>query len=282
MRELKITQTITNKERRSVEKYFNDLGRLEMLTPQEEVMMAQKIRQGDKAALDRLVMANLRFVVSVAKKYQNMGMSLEDLINEGNLGLIKAAQRFDETRGFKFISFAVWWIRQSILHALGEHRRMVRLPMNHINLLTRIGQNMCELETRLERQPTNEELAEFLGLEPQKIWDARHYSGHTISYDTPITTEDEYALIDVLAGDEPDTDHLLVGLPGQDQADELLAVLTPEEREVIEYRFGFRGGREMSNREVAQALGRYPEMIRLIAKRALQKLKNEVNTDCGS
>lgn len=270
MRELKITPSITNREVRSLEAYLQEVGKVNLISGEEEVLLAQKIRQGDKAALHRLVSANLRFVVSVAKKYQHLGLPLSDLINEGNLGLIKAAQRFDETRGFKFISFAVWWIRQSILSTLAEHRRMVRLPMNHINLLTRIGHHLCELENRLERQPTTGELAEFLEIEPQKVWDARYYSGHTISYDQPLTPQDDFALIELLESDSPPTDHLLVA---SGETEELLARLTPDEREVIEYKFGFRGGREMTNREIAGILGCYPERVRLIAKSALQKLR---------
>lgn len=284
MRQLQISQSITNREKKSLEKYFSEIGRQELLTSQEEVLLAQKIRQGEKAALDRLVNANLRFVVSVAKKYQNQGLSLEDLINEGNLGLIKAAQRFDETRGFKFISFAVWWIRQSMLHALGEYKRMVRLPMNHINLLTKVSHHRAALENTLERQPTDEELADFLGVEQQKVWDAFYYSGHTVSYDKPLGSEDGISLIDILAGEFPATDHLVSRSGHGEEVEELLCRLSPDERTVIEYRFGLKGGRRHTNPEIAGLLGCYPEMVRLHGKRALRKLKevNDTKQACKS
>ncbi len=273
MRDLIITPSITDKQNKSIEKYFNDINQKELIPPDEEVRLAQKIKQGDKAALDRLVSANLRFVVSVAKKYQYLGMPLEDLINEGNLGLIKAARRFDETMGFKFISFAVWWIRQSILHALAEYRRIIRLPSNHINLLTRIGHNVAHLESRLERSPTSAELAEFLQVELYKVDDAIFYSGRTISYDAPVSEEDDYALINVLVSDDDAPDDFINELSAKDELEELLSVLSATEREVIEYRFGFKGDREHSNREIGELMGLYPEMVRLTLKRATEKLQ---------
>ncbi|MFS2185583.1 RNA polymerase sigma factor RpoD/SigA [Mucilaginibacter sp. Mucisp84] len=273
MRDLIITPAITDKQNKSIEKYFNDISKEKMISPQDEVLLAQKIKQGDRAALNRLVRANLRFVVSVAKKYQHMGMSLEDLINEGNLGLIKAAQRFDETLGFKFISFAVWWIRQSIMHALAEYKRTVRLPTNHINLLTKIGHNVTQLESRLERAPTSTELAELLQVELYKVEDAIFYSGRTVSYDAPVSPGDDYALINVLVSNEAAADDLIDELSAQDELEELFSVLSGIEREVIEYRFGFKGGREHSNREISELMGLYPEMIRLTLKRAMAKLK---------
>jgi len=273
MRDLIITPSITDKQNKSIEKYFNDVSKEEMISAQEEVLLASKIKQGDEAALDRLVCANLRFVISVAKQYQHMGLSLEDLINEGNLGLIKAARRFDETRGFKFISFAVWWIRQSIMHALADYKRMVRLPTNHINLLTKIGNNVSRLESTLERAPTSAELAEFMQVELYKVEDAIFYSGRTISYDSPVSEQDGYALIDVLSCTAQAADHLVDHIIAREELTSFLGVLSEQERTAIEYRFGFRGGREHSHKEIAALMGIYPEMVRLTLKRAIIKLK---------
>lgn len=275
MRDLVISPSITDKQNKSIEKYFSDVARQELISAEDEVTLARKIRVGDHAALDKLVRANLRFVISVAKKYQHMGMPLEDLINEGNLGLITAARRFDETKGFKFISFAVWWIRQSIMHALGEHKRMVRLPTNHINLLTRIGHNAMHLEGKLERTPTSEELAEFLNIEQYKVEDAIFYSGRTISYDCPLSWEDEYALIEKLPLKEPGADQLVNVTMAEEGLNQVLGVLTKEERTAVEYRFGFRGGREHSLREIGEIMGFYPELARLTLKRAMAKLKQK-------
>ncbi len=276
MRNLQITNSITNRETASTECYFNEIGKTSLVSPDEEVRLAQKIRAGDTAALDKLVKANLRFVVSIAKKYQHQGLPLGDLINEGNLGLIKAAGRFDETRGFKFISFAVWWIRQSILEAIRENTRMIRLPANHINILTKINRLSGELEGCLERQSTYAELAELAEVSVEKVSDTHYFSGRTISYDTPLTSEDDYALVDKLASMEPLTDHLITS--GCDEVKELLNRLTSDERLVIEYSFGLRGERELNNREIAEKMGCYPEKVRLIAKSGFQKLKNTTAT----
>ena len=212
MRQLKITQSITNRESASLEKYLHDISKEQMVTPQEEVELAQKIRSGDADALNRLTRANLRFVVSVAKQYQNQGLSLSDLINEGNLGLIKAAQRFDETKGFKFISYAVWWIRQSILQALAEQARIVRLPLNQVGSLNKINKAFSRLEQEFERPPSAEELAEALEVPEDKIKESLNVSGRHVSMDAPLSTnEDGGTLMDVMANaDAPKTDHVLM------------------------------------------------------------------------
>lgn len=210
MRNIQITASITNRESQATELYFNEIGKADLVNADEEFILARKIKQGDMAALDKLIQANLRFVISVAKKYQHQGLPLGDLISEGNIGLVKAAKRFDETRGFKFISFAVWWIRQSILSALAEHTRMMHLPRNHTNLLTKINNRSAELENQLERQPTDEELAELLEVTPEKIAYARYYSGRTASYDAPFKTGDDYLLIETLSSNDQTIEDILL------------------------------------------------------------------------
>src|ERR1700748_221220 len=205
MRQLKISQSITNRETASLEQYLSDIARIPMVTPQEEVILTQKIRQGDQAALERLTTANLRFVVSVAKQYQSSGLTLGDLINEGNLGLVKAAKRFDETKGFKFISYAVWWIRQSILSAIGEQSRMIRLPLNQVGDLSKISKAASKLEQVYERQPTPEELAVDLDTTVEKVSNSLSHSGRHLSYDTPFSSDEENTLLDVLQSREPGT-----------------------------------------------------------------------------
>ena len=267
MRHLQITVKITNRESVSNDIYFSEIGKTALISNEEEVALAQKIRSGDSVALDRLVKANLRFVVSVAKKYQHQGLPLGDLINEGNLGLIKAANRFDETRGFKFISFAVWWIRQSILEALRENTRMIRLPANHVNMLTRIKHLSGKLENELERQATPEELAESAGISVEKINDARYFSGRAISYDTPVTDEDSsYSLIDKLCSPEP-----------EESLTPVLNRLTPCERTIIQLAFGFGISFPMSNPEIGKRMNMSAENVRLIRNRALAKLKGALS-----
>ena len=226
---------------------------------------AQKIRNGDKAALDRLVSANLRFVVSVAKKYQHQGMSLGDLINEGNLGLIKAAHRFDETRGFKFISFAVWWIRQSIMAAIKDDTRMIRLPGNHIAMMSRINKSTATLEQQLERPASDEELAEISELTAEKITDAKYFSGRTVSYDAPISPEDDYALIDRLWTPEPEDRQAEVG--------HLLARLSPMECEIVRFCYGLGSVGVLSLPEIGKRVGMSSENVRLIRNKAIKKLR---------
>lgn len=275
MRELKITQSITNRETHSLEAYLREVGKVELLTIEEEITLARKAREGDAAALERLVKSNLRFVVSVAKKYQHYGMSLGDLISEGNLGLIKAAQRFDETRGFKFISFAVWWIRQSMLSALSEQRRMIRLPMNHLNLLNKVNDAAGELEGRLERLPTDLELAEALEMDISRVDDVRYYSGRTTSYDAPVGAEDEYCLLDMISNGEDKADQTLLAESERQQILSILDVLTERERRVIELSFGFEGEWPLLPRDIAPVIGISSERVRQIKGQALAKLANQ-------
>ncbi|WP_439698274.1 RNA polymerase sigma factor RpoD/SigA [Mucilaginibacter sp. AW1-7] len=275
MRNLQITNTITNRETAAVELYFNDIAKMDMASPQEEVELAQKIRLGDQVALDKLIHANLRFVVSVAKKYQYQGLPLNDLINEGNLGLVKAARRFDETRGFKFISFAVWWIRQSILSAIAEHTRMVRLPMNQINLLTKMNRLSGELESHLERKPTNEELAELMEVPIRKIEDAHYFSARTSSYDAPFCIEDQYALIDTLPAQGQSVESILINESCQQNISCLLNNLTPCERQVIELSFGLHGDWPLLPTDIGKVMNLTAERVRQIKNDAVKKLKDK-------
>src|SRR5216110_3300076 len=239
MRQLKITKSITNRESQSLEKYLQEIGKVDLITPEEEVKLARLIKQGDQKALDRLTKANLRFVVSVAKQYQNQGLSLPDLINEGNLGLIKAAQRFDETRGFKFISYAVWWIRQSILQALAEQSRIVRLPLNQVGSLNKINKAFSKLEQEFEREPSAEELSEILDLPIDKVADTMRVSGKHVSMDAPFVQGEDNSLLDVLENsDSPRADSLLMNESLQKEIDRSLSTLTEREREVIRLFFG--------------------------------------------
>src|SRR5205814_831794 len=239
MRQLKITKSITNRESQSLEKYLQEIGKVDLLTAEEEVDLAKKIKQGDERALEKLTKANLRFVVSVAKQYQNQGLSLSDLINEGNLGLIKAGQRFDETRGFKFISYAVWWIRQSILQALAEQSRIVRLPLNQVGSLNKISKAYSKLEQEFEREPSDEELAKILEIPTEKITDTMRVSGKHVSMDAPFVQGEDNSLIDVLENtDSPRADTHLMNESLQREIDRSLSTLTEREREVIKLFFG--------------------------------------------
>ena len=273
MRQLKITHSITNRDIKSLDKYLQDICSEELLTPEEEVQLAQRIKAGDQAALDRLTKANLRFVVSVAKQYQNQGLSLPDLINEGNLGLIKAAEKFDETRGFKFISYAVWWIRQSILQALAEQSRIVRLPLNQVGSLNKINKALGKFEQENERQPSNEELAEMIEVPKDKIADTLRVSGRHVSVDAPFVEGEDNSLLDVLPNDDsPSADRGLVSESLSTEIERALQILTPREREIIKSFFGI-GCQEMTLEEIGERLDLTRERVRQIKEKAIRKLK---------
>src|SRR5690554_17571 len=255
MRQLKITKSITNRESASLDKYLQEIGREDLITVEEEVELAQRIRNGDRIALEKLTRANLRFVVSVAKQYQNQGLSLPDLINEGNLGLIKAAEKFDETRGFKFISYAVWWIRQSILQALAEQSRIVRLPLNQVGSLNKINKAFSKFEQENERKPTTEELAKALDLPEYKINDTLRVSGHHISVDAPFVQGEENSLLDVLENtDLPNTDAQLIKESLAKEIERALATLTERERDIVKLFFGI-SCQEMTLEEIGDQFG---------------------------
>ena len=273
MRQLKITKSITNRESASLDKYLQEIGREELVSPEEEVELAQRIRKGDKEALEKLTRANLRFVVSVEKQYQNQGLSLPDLINEGNLGLIKAAEKFDETRGFKFISYAVWWIRQSILQALAEQSRIVRLPLNQVGSLNKINKALGKFEQEFERQPSNEELAELTDIPEDKIKDTLQVSGRHVSVDAPFVDGEENSLLDVLPNeDSPMADKGLVGESLSTEIERSLQILTGREREIIKSFFGI-GCQEMTLEEIGENLDLTRERVRQIKEKAIRKLK---------
>jgi len=275
MRQLKITKSITNRESQSLEKYLQEIGKVELITPQEEVKLAVLIRQGCQKSLDRLTKANLRFVVSVAKQYQNQGLSLPDLINEGNLGLIKAAQRFDETRGFKFISYAVWWIRQSILQALAEQSRIVRLPLNKVGLTNRIQKAYSLLEQQYEREPSAEELAEVLEMDIEEVTATLGINGRHVSMDSPLSDGEENTLIDVLENANADkTDGLLVHEQSlKTEIDRSLKTLTERQKEVICFFFGIGVDHPMSLEDIGERFSLTRERVRQIKDKAITKLK---------
>ncbi len=275
MRQLKITKSITNRESQSLEKYLQEIGREELITAEEEVRLARKIKEGDQNALDRLTKANLRFVVSVAKQYQNQGLSLPDLINEGNLGLIKAAKRFDETRGFKFISYAVWWIRQSILQALAEQSRIVRLPLNQVGSLNKISKAYSKLEQEFEREPSPEELAKILDIPTEKIADTMRVSGKHVSMDAPFVQGEDNSLIDVLENaDSPRADGLLMNESLQKEIDRSLSTLTEREREVIRLFFGIGMPHGLTLEEIGAKFDLTRERVRQIKEKAIRRLKH--------
>ena len=275
MRQLKITKSITNRETASLDKYLQDIGKEELITAEEEVLLAQRIRQGDQQALDKLCKANLRFVVSVAKQYQNQGLSLPDLINEGNLGLIKAAQRFDETRGFKFISYAVWWIRQSILQALAEQSRIVRLPLNQVGSLNKIKKESSRLEQKFERPPSPDELAEALEIPEYKINAALRISTRYISMDAPLTEDEDMKFIDIFIDeDTPVTD---AGLMRESLAREIqrsLATLTEKERDVVNLYYGLGMNHGLTLEEIGAKFDLTRERVRQIKEKAIRRLKH--------
>jgi RNA polymerase primary sigma factor len=275
MRQLKITKSITNRESQSLEKYLQEIGKVELITPEEEVKLATLIKQGDQRALDRLTKANLRFVVSVAKQYQNQGLSLPDLINEGNLGLIKAAQRFDETRGFKFISYAVWWIRQSILQALAEQSRIVRLPLNKVGLTNRIQKAFSLLEQQFEREPSAEELAELLEMDLEEVSATLGISARHVSMDTPLSEGEDNTLLDVLENPNADrTDNELDHKESlKTEIDRSLKTLTERQKEVICYFFGIGVDHPMSLEDIGERFNLTRERVRQIKDKAITKLR---------
>ncbi len=276
MRQLKITKSITNRESQSLEKYLQEIGKVDLLTAEEEVALAKKIKEGDKAALERLTKANLRFVVSVAKQYQNQGLSLSDLINEGNLGLIKAAQRFDETRGFKFISYAVWWIRQSILQALAEQSRIVRLPLNKVGSLNKINRAFAELEQEFEREPSTEEIAKLLEITVDEIETTLGVAARHVSMDAPFVEGEDNSLLDVLENDNtPGTDKGLEyneSLRGE--IERSLNTLTPRQSSVIKLYFGIGIEHPLSLEDIGDQFGLTRERVRQIKDKAINKLRS--------
>ena len=274
MRQLKITKSITNRESASLDKYLQEIGREELVSPEEEVELAQRIRKGDQEALEKLTRANLRFVVSVAKQYQNQGLSLPDLINEGNLGLIKAAEKFDETRGFKFISYAVWWIRQSILQALAEQSRIVRLPLNQVGSLNKINKALSKFEQENERQPSSEELSEMIDVPKDKISDTLRVSGRHVSVVAPFVEGEDNSLLDVLPNDDsPMADRGLVNESLNTEIERALSTLSSREREIIKSFFGI-GCQEMTLEEIGERFGLTRERVRQIKEKAIRRLKS--------
>ena len=274
MRQLKITKSITNRESASLDKYLQEIGREPLIPVDEEVELARMIRHGDRAALEKLVKANLRFVVSVAKQYQNQGLSLPDLIDEGNLGLIKAAEKFDETRGFKFISYAVWWIRQSILQALAEQARIVRLPLNQVGSLNKINKAYQRFEQEFERNPSAEDLAELLDIPVDKIADTLKMSGRQVSVDAPFVEGEDNSLIDVMVNeDSPNADHTLINESLSREIDRALATLTPREADIIRKFFGI-GVPEKTLEEIGIELHLTRELVRQIKEKAIRRLKS--------
>jgi len=275
MRQLKITKSITNRESQSLEKYLQEIGKVELISPEEEVRLARKIKQGDQPALDKLTKANLRFVVSVAKQYQNQGLSLPDLINEGNLGLIKAAQRFDETRGFKFISYAVWWIRQSILQALAEQSRIVRLPLNKVGLTNKIQKAFSQLEQEFEREPSPEELAELLELETEEVSATLGIAARHVSMDTPLSEGEDNTLVDVLAN--PNAEMANANIEHKEslkqEIERSMRMLTERQKEVICYFFGIGVDHPMSLEDIGDKFNLTRERVRQIKDKAITKLR---------
>ncbi|MGY0037726.1 sigma-70 family RNA polymerase sigma factor [Pedobacter sp. NJ-S-72] len=274
MRQLKITQSITNRESQSLDKYLHEIGKVDLITAEEEVILARKIREGDQAALERLTKTNLRFVVFVAKQYQNQGLTLGDLINEGNLGLIKAAKRFDETKGFKFISYAVWWIRQSILQAIAEQSRIVRLPLNQVGSLSKISKAFSKLEQEFEREPSPEELADILETTVDKISDTLSNSGRHVSMDAPFVQGEENTLLDVLENHEPNTDSSLINESLSEEIKRSLSTLTEREREIIVLFFGLSTNHPLSLEEIGEKFNLTRERVRQIKDKALQRLRH--------
>jgi len=273
MRQLKITKSITNRDSASLDKYLQDIGREELISAEEEVELAQRIKKGDRIALEKLTKANLRFVVSVAKQYQNQGLSLPDLINEGNLGLIKAAEKFDETRGFKFISYAVWWIRQSILQALAEQARIVRLPLNQVGSLNKLSKAFYKFEQENYRKPTDEELAKLTNLELIKIKDALAVSGKHVSVDAPFQEDEGNNLLDVLADkNSAAVDKSLITESLRKEIDRTLSTLTEREQLIVRYFFGI-GVPEMGLEEIGEQFGLTRERVRQIKEKAIRRLR---------
>lgn len=278
MRQLKITKSITNRNSDSLEKYLHDIGKEELITPEEEVDLARRIKKGDQEALEKLTKANLRFVVSVAKQYQHQGLSLPDLINEGNLGLIKAAQKFDETKGFKFISYAVWWIRQCILQALAEQSRIVRLPLNKIGALNKMNRTFSQLEQEHEREPSPDELADALDMPKEKIFSTMELSGRHMSVDAPFQEGEDNSLLDVLSNpDNPSTDATLIEESLKQEIDRTLNTLPEKERKVIRAFYGI-GRKPMSLEEIGDSIGISRERTRQIKEKAIKHLRQRAKS----
>lgn len=275
MRQLKIIKQVTNRDTPSLDKYLHEIGKEELITAEEEVELARLIKKGDGTALDKLIKANLRFVVSVSKQYQNQGLSLPDLINEGNLGLIKAAQRFDETRGFKFISYAVWWIRQSILQALAEQARIVRLPLNKIGSINKINRTFSELEQRFEREPSVQEIAQALEMAPDEVKESLKSSGRHVSMDAPITSEEEGSMYDVMSSkDTPSPDKGLITDSLRKEIERALSTLTHREANIIRLYFGLNGRHAHTLEEIGEEFNLTRERVRQIKEKAIKRLKN--------
>ena len=275
MRQLKITKQVTNRETASLDKYLQEIGKVDLITAEEEVELARRIKAGDKEALEKLTKANLRFVVSVSKQYQNQGLSLPDLINEGNLGLIKAAQRFDETRGFKFISYAVWWIRQSILQALAEQSRIVRLPLNKIGSINKINKAYAKLEQQNEREPDSQEIAEMLDIPESEVKESIRNSGRHISMDAPLIQDEENTLYDVLRSDEtntPEKELMVESL--RKEIDRAISTLTPREADVVRLYFGLNSKHPMTLEEIGEKFDLTRERVRQIKEKAIRRLKH--------
>jgi RNA polymerase primary sigma factor len=274
MRQLKITKSITNRESASLDKYLQEIGRYELISVEEEVELAQRIRKGDQEAIEKLTQANLRFVVSVAKQYQNQGLTLPDLINEGNLGLIKAAEKFDETRGFKFISYAVWWIRQSIMQAINEQSRIVRLPLNQVSSLSKYNKAVAEFEQQHQRRPTADELSKILDLPKEKVMDTMRVSGRHVSVDAPFAEGEDNSLLDVLENtDSPVADRGLINESLSKEIERAFSTLTERERLILKLSFGI-GMPEMSLEEIGEKFGLTRERVRQIREKAIRRLRN--------
>ncbi len=274
MRQLKISKQLTNREITSLDKYLQEIGRLEMITPDEEVILAQKIKQGDQRALDKLTKANLRFVVSVAKQYQNQGMSLPDLINEGNVGLIKAAQRFDETRGFKFISYAVWWIRQSILQALAEQSRIVRLPLNKIGSMNKINKTFAKLEQEYERTPNYEEVAATLDISDSEVKESMRHTGKHLSMDAPLANDEDNTMYDFMRSEDnvtPESELMYESL--KTEINRAVSTLSHKEADIIRMFFGLDGYTPMTLDEIGEKFDLTRERVRQIKEKAIKRLK---------
>jgi RNA polymerase primary sigma factor len=279
MRQLKITQSITKRDSITLDKYLQEIGKELLINADEEVVLAKKIREGDQAALEKLTKANLRFVVSVAKQYQGQGMTLPDLINEGNLGLIKAAKRFDETRGFKFISYAVWWIRQSIIQAISEQSRMVRLPLNKIGAISKINKGASALEQQLEREASAQEISEFLDLPEQEVSNVLHMNTRHVSVDAPFQDGEDHGLLDVMINeDSPKADKALIVESLRAEINRSLATLTDRESEVIKMFYGIDGYREISLEEIGAKFDLTRERVRQIKEKAIKRLKNNTRS----
>jgi RNA polymerase primary sigma factor len=274
MRQLKIIKQVTNRETPSLDKYLHEIGKVELINAEEEVELARRIRKGDPEALDKLIKANLRFVVSVAKQYQNQGMSLPDLINEGNLGLMKAAQRFDETRGFKFISYAVWWIRQAILQSLAEQARIVRLPVNKIGSINRINRAFSRLEQEYEREPSSQEIGDMLEMASDEVKDSLKTNGRTVSMDAPISSEEDNNMYDVLqSNDTPSPDKNLINESLAYEIERALSTLSPRESKVLKLYFGINMKHPFTLEEIGEELALTRERVRQIKEKAIKRIQ---------